>query len=122
MAKSWDLDPKTGDYIMQGGSPVETDSLRIPAYIRLKVRRAEWLYAPDDDYGSDFHLIKKRKSTDDASNLEAIGARALQPIADDGRASLITVDTIAVSRHNVGLRTEIEDAGGEVETLDLPQI
>lgn len=122
MAKSWEIDPKTGDYIMEGGSPKETDSLRIPAYIRLKTRRQQWLYAPDTQYGSDFHLVRKRRTTEDASAIESIAARALQPILDDGRADSITVDTTATSRHGVGLQASIVEADGTVENLDLPQV
>lgn len=122
MAQGWDIDPKTGDYKMTGGAPIQTDSLKIPAYYRLKIKRAGWLYAPADDYGSDFHTVKKRRTSDDASLIEAIAARALQPMVDDGRASTITIATTVVARNAVGLETEIFDARGRIETLTLPQV
>jgi phage gp46-like protein len=122
MAKSWDIDPKKRDYVLEKGAPRQTDSLTIPAYIRLKTRRLRWMYAPDNSYGSDFYTIKKRKSTDDASAIEAIAARALQPIADDGRASAIQIDTTVATRSGVGLQAKITDASGEPQTLDLPAI
>lgn len=122
MAKSWLIDPKTGDYVIEGGVPVQTDSLVVPAYFRLKTRRLRWLYAPDTTYGSDFHLVKKRRTTEDASFLESIAAQALQPILDDGRAESITVNTTATSRSGVGMQASIISDGGQEDTLDLPQV
>lgn len=116
------IDPKTGDYILSKGTPVETDSLTIPAYIRLKVKRTQWLYAPDTDYGSDLYTIKKRRTTEDASFIENIAAGALQPIANDGRASSIEVTTVQVARHGIGLQADIADARGVVERIVLPAI
>lgn len=117
--QNWDLDPKTGDYVMEGGAPKETDSLNIPAYIRLKTPRLGWLYAPDTKYGSDFQTIKKRQSVRDASHVETVAANALQPILDDGRAESILVNTEVVTRNAVGLKTEIERADGKLDTLKL---
>lgn len=122
MAQTWEQNPMTGDYVMQGGAPVETNSLRMPAYVRLKVRRSTWLYAPNTEYGSEFHTVKKRKTNDDASLIENLAARALQPILDDGRAAAIEIDTEAVSRNGVGIKSRIIVSEGESEVLLLPQI
>lgn len=122
MAQNWDRNPKTGDYIMKGGSPLQTDSLVIPAYHRLKTNRTQWLYAPNDDYGSDFYLVKKRRTNENASTIESIGARAVQAIIDDGRASQIDISTTDVARQGLQLETDITDARGKVEKLVLPQI
>lgn len=120
---SWSLDPATGDYLMNSnGTPKETDSLTIPAYIRLKARRTKWLYAPDPDWGSDFYSVQKRHQPKDGSNLEAIALRALKPLIDDGRASTITVTASVQSRYGVGLETEIIDASGSPDQLNLPAI
>lgn len=120
MAQNWDIDPKTGDYKMIGGAPVQTNSLRVPAYVRLKTPQGGWLYAPDDNYGSRFYALKKRQTVGDASGVETIAANALSPIVNDGRASSVTVEAKVVARHGIGLETEIVDAGGEVENLILP--
>lgn len=122
MAQHWNRDPKNGDYVMVGGAPQQTDSLTIPAFHRMKTKRKTWLYAPDDNYGSDFHLIDKRRTTEDASFVENIGAAALTPIVDDGRSSGIEINTIAVARHGIGLETKITDASGNVQRLVLPSI
>lgn len=122
MAQSWNLDPKTGDYVMSGGAPEQTDSLTIPAYIRMKTKRTQWLYAPNSDYGADFYLVKKRRTNENASSIENIAGRALQPLIDDGRSSNISITTTDVARHGLQLETQITDARGQVETLVLPQI
>lgn len=105
---------------MSGGSPVETDSLKIPAYFRLKVRRRTWLYAPNDRYGSDFHLIKKRPTGKDTGKIENLAANALQPIADDGRAAEMSVETKQTSRHGIGLEVKILEQNGRIDQLNIP--
>lgn len=120
--QNWNKDPKTGDYIMRGGAPEQTDSLLVPVFHRLRIVRGGWLYAPNDDYGSDFASVKKRKTSQDATLIENIAARALNPIVEDGRASSISVDTVLVTRTAVGLETKVEDATGQVEKLVLPAI
>lgn len=119
MAQNWDRNEKTGDYLMRGGSPIETDSLRIPAYNRLKVRRLGWLYAPDEQYGSDFFRLQKRQTNRDTSAVENIAGRGLQPILDDGRAQRIDVDFDAVARHGVGIKVKLVSASGKTEELNL---
>lgn len=115
MAQNWDRDPHTGDYKMEKGAPIQTNSLLIPAYHRLKVKRTQWLYAPDPGYGSDFYLVKKRANTNANTQLENIAERALQPMVDDGRANTITVTVDANTRNGAGMTTKIVDAQGEVE-------
>lgn len=122
MPQSWLIDPKTGDYVLQGGAPKETDSLEVPAYFRLKIPRKGWMYAPDDKFGSDFHTIKKRQTTKDATQIETIAGNALQPIADDGRARSIEVNAIITSRQAVGLQAKIVKANGQLEQLVLPSL
>lgn len=120
--QNWNIDPKSGDYIMKGGAPEQTDSLNIPAYIRLKTPRLGWMYAPDDKYGSDFNTLKKRQTTRDASHIETIAANALQPIADDGRAKAIDINTVVISRSGVGLETKMFKANGKMDKLILPSL
>lgn len=115
--KSWDIDPSKGDYkLNSSGNPIETDSLLVPAYIRLKAQRTRWLYAPNPDWGSDFYTVRKRHSTLDGSLCEQIGAHALKPLIDDGRASTVTLTATVQTRGGVGLETEITDSGGEAQT------
>lgn len=119
MGQNWEIDPVTKDYVMKGGAPVNTDSLTIPAYIRLSTKRTQWLYAPDTNYGSDFYLIQKRRSTTDASQFENTAARALQPMVDDGRSSGISVTTQVLTRGAVGMEVDITDARGQTEETTL---
>lgn len=119
---SWNINPTTKDFVSVNGSPVSTESLTIPAYIRLKTKRLKWLYAPDSNYGSDFYLLQKRQSTKDASNVEAVAVKALQPMIDDGRATEIEVSADIATRNAVGMTTKIVDARGEPDLLVIPSL
>lgn len=115
----WEVDPKTGDYIMVNGSPKETVSLTIPAYYRLKSRRGRWLHAPDAEYGSEFYLLKSKQANRKPAQVEDVAARAMQPIVDDGRADTIEVSTSVAGRGYIQLESKIFDATGTPETLKL---
>src|SRR5574343_1416610 len=114
---NWNIDPTTKDYVMVNGAPQNTSSLTIPAYIRLKVKRTRWMYAPDDEYGSDFYLIQKNHTTQDAGGIEATAARALKPLVDDGRSSQIDVNAALSTRNAAGLEIKILDAQGNPDNL-----
>jgi phage gp46-like protein len=118
--QSWKMDPTRGDYVLEKGSPVQTNSLVMPAYFRMKTKRQEWLYAPDALYGSDLHLIKKRTTSQDSTLVEKTAARALQPIVDDLRASEVSIDATEKTRNGVAMQVEITDAQGNVERLVIP--
>lgn len=105
---------------MEGGAPVETDSLQVPAYIRLKAKRKQWMYAPDENWGSDYYTVKKRPSTNAAQRLENIGIAALTPLTDDGRALSVEVTADAIDRSSAALTTTIVDASGQAETVTFP--
>lgn len=129
MAQHWDRDPQSGDYLLAGGKPVQTDSLRIPAYLRLKIRRfgtldnrrQGWMYAPTNKYGSSFYQIQKNRSASDQSFLEDVAAAALTPLVEDGRASEIENTVEAGQRHGVQLKTKItESATRETEIVIVP--
>lgn len=121
MAQSWYIDPVTKDYVMEGGAPKVTDSLLIPAYIRLKTKRTQWMYAPNTKYGSDIYTVRKNRTTSDASRLERLSANALSPLVDDGRAAEITVETTEVVRHGVALKATVTSAETqEPETMIIP--
>jgi phage gp46-like protein len=116
------VDPETKDYVVSAGRPVETRSLTARARIRLTARRGRWQYAPDDRWGSEFHLIKRRNTTQNPSALENTGTRALQALIDDGTAAEVTVTTQVATRTGVGVKVNIVDAQGEPQILDLPRI
>lgn len=125
MSKSWELDPSTGDYKMEKGAPVPTDSLRIPAFYRIKIPRGGWMYAPDDKFGSDYHLVKKRSGLGSEQSLINIGEKALEPLVEDGRAVEAVIERdpgIQTERNNSALKILIEDSQGNLETADLPPI
>lgn len=114
------LDPRTGDYVMDGGKPVTDDTLLTPAYIRIKAQRENWLYAPNKAYGSLYY--KSHARIRDVVVVEEIGRKALQPLVDDGRAESVTVVADAVARGAVGLKTIIVDNRGKPEILDFNPI
>lgn len=119
----WEINPNTGDYVIEDGSPKLTDALTMAAYVRLKTKRGQWLYAPDNDYGSDFYLQKKRRTNQDQTFIENVGARALAPMLNDGRAGLIDVDAVQASRHGIGLSVKILDARTQqVQEIKLPSV
>jgi phage gp46-like protein len=120
MSQTWQIDPSSGDYVMAEGSPSQTNSLQIPAYFRLKAKRKQWLYAPDDKWGSDFYTVKKRPSENGNQRLENIAIQALQPIVDDGRALQIEAEVVQNTRNGSGLNISILDAAGEVEAETFP--
>lgn len=113
--QSWNLNPATGDYVMVGGAPQETDSLQVPAYFRLKTKRTKWMYAPDDKFGSDFYLVKKRPSENADARLRSIAEVALQPIINDGRASSVVAAVTANRRGATAMDVTIVDASGQAE-------
>ncbi len=118
----WDRDPNTGDYIIEKGSPKQTESLTIPAFIRVKTPRNSWLYAPDNDWGSDFASVTKNRSTVDPGLYESLGAAALAPLIEDGRADQVSVEVSERARHGVAMNILIEQANGEVEQLVLKPV
>jgi len=120
--QNWKINPATGDYVIESGKPVETNELTIPAYIRLKVKRKGWMYAPDDNYGSDLHTLTRKQTNRTPSAIENLAARALAPIVNEQRAKSITVDFAASARHGVGLETKIINSRGQIEQLNLKAI
>jgi phage gp46-like protein len=120
--QNWNIDPNKKDYVLERGSPQQTDSLTIPAYIRLKTRRGSYMYAPDDRFGSEFHLQKKRRTSVDNSSVEDLAAAAVQPIVDDGRASEILIEAEVKNRNNVSFTTKIIDQEGSVDTLEIKSL
>jgi phage gp46-like protein len=114
MAQDWSIDPKTGDWVIEKGSPIETDSLLVPAYYDLKIQKGKWLYATAKE-GSEFHTIKKNPTVGGKKIMENIGEKALQVMLDDGRASSITVTAEAPARGVFDLTTKIVDAQGNVD-------
>ena len=120
---SWQIDPKTGDYIQANGRPVEDSSLIYPAYYRIKIPRTQWMYAPDTNYGSDLYTVKKHFTAGQVNPLANMVDVALQPMIDDGRASAVDTTYLApASLYDTQLSAVITDAQGEPQTLNLPQV
>jgi phage gp46-like protein len=122
MANGWLIDPSTGDYVLSNGRPVTDPTLNTPAYFRLKTRRTQWLYAPDDTYGSDFYLYGVRHTSTLGINLAAVGNRALKPLVDQGRATSADVEINTETRSSASLTATLVSTGGMVQTLDLDSI
>lgn len=118
---SWKIDPKNGDYVMSQGKPISTEDLGNPAYYRIKIGRKRWLYAPDDNYGSDLATLKKKTGN---AALGMVG-KALQPIVDDGRALAVDSafsDQVPAQASNAEINVTITDANGTQHNLNLPPI
>lgn len=115
--QTWNIDPKTGDYVLENGRPQETNSLKVAAYFRLKIKRKKWLYAPDDKYGADFYTIQKRPADNANQRFENTAVKALQPLVDDGRALQIEATVTQNVRSGTALETTIIDATGEVQKV-----
>jgi phage gp46-like protein len=120
---SWQVDPKTGDYLMTNGSPIDDPSLIYPAYYRIKVSRTRWMYAPNDRFGSDLYTVKKRFTVNDMNPVNNLVSRALQPIIDDKRAKSVSVEIQApFGRNDVEMAVTIVDSQGKPQTLNLPAV
>ncbi len=116
MSQNWLIDPATGDYVLSGGAPSQTDSLKVPAYFRMKAKRGTWLYAPDSKWGSDFYTLPRRPSDNGNQKIENVALSALEPILNDGRAKSIEANITENKRGATALETIIIDASGEVVT------
>lgn len=106
---------------MVQGKPVPTDDLGMPAYYRVKIARKRWMYAPDENYGSDLATLKKKTGN------AALGMihNALKPIVDDGRALAVDSafsDQVPAQASNAAINVMITDANGTQHNLNLPPI
>lgn len=117
--QTWNINPQTGDYVMERGAPEQTNSLQVAAYFRLKAKRSRWMYAPDPQWGSNLFMIKKRTTSSDNTLVENTAADALQPIVDSGRASDIEIETVDKARHGISMKVQITDAAGNVERVEF---
>ena len=116
------LDPNTGDYVIVDGRPVEDNTLSTPAYIRLKSKRTQWLFAPDQTYGSDFYLFHRRHLVQDDQAMLATAGAALQPLIDSGRAKTVNVVEDASARSNYQLTATITQANQQTTPLTFSPI
>lgn len=107
----FDRDQATGDYIEDdSGRPQMTSNLGPAVRTLLRTHRKQWLYAPDSEYGSDFHLYKKRKSVDFTDGIgESIAGKALDRLGKDGRADNIEVATSLTQRGGVAFAITLLD-------------
>ncbi len=120
--QTWEVNPTSGDYVLVNGSPKETDSLKMAAYFRMRVRRDQWLYAPNNKYGSKFHELKRNQIQNGPTFIEAVAEDALQPIVDDGRATEIEITGSFTARNNAALEVAITDSSGNIERIVFERI
>lgn len=118
MAQTWVLN-EIGDYVNDGGSPEQSNSLRTPAFIRMKTPQGAWMYAPDAAYGSKLNRLRVRQSNVDVAAVENAALEALQPMLDDGRASSVVIDFDASARSGIGVKTKIVQANGSSEDFNF---
>lgn len=112
------INPGTGDYVVTNGDTVQDFTLQFPAYLRLKVQRKKWLYAPDNNYGADFYKILKR-SSNTPKVLETVAVKALQPLIDDGRAKEITAESMPQARNICNIEVNILEANNYLQTFEF---
>lgn len=122
MAQNLQIDPSTGDYIIVNGRPVEDGTLNTPAYIRLKVKRTQWMYAPDTKFGSDFYLFQRRHLLSNDQAMLAVAQRALQPLIDDGRAAAVQVSQVDSEGSAWECQAAITQANGQTNPLTFDPI
>jgi len=113
---SWLINPRTGDYDIANGDPQRDESLQFPAYLRLRVTQGEWLYAPDDTYGSNFRNVRKR-TTNVTRILTDVCTQALNPLLEDLRANDIVVESVSSGRNSEELEITIRENNGEVSSF-----
>lgn len=116
------INPTTGDYIIEKGDTVRDESLQFAAYARLKIRRGTWLYAPDNNYGSLYSIVKKR-NPGAASLLQNITENALKPLLDDNRATDITVEkSESVGRYDSQMLIHITDKNQKLISFEYQPV
>ncbi len=112
------IDPSTGDYVIEKGDTVKDYTLKFPAYVRMKVQRKRWLYAPDDNYGADFFKVLKR-SVNTPRVLEQMTNKALQPLIDDKRAVEISSFSRPLTRNMCNIEVNILEANRTLQTFEF---
>ena len=115
------INPRTGDYVIEKGDTVQDFGLQFPAYLRLKVQKKAWMYAPDTKYGSDFSRIKKRQSNTPAI-LERIAESALAPLISDGRATRVTATSMPQAHNICNLEIEIAETKNTIQTFEFSPV
>lgn len=118
---SWLINPQTKDYVMADGAPMRDETLQFPAYVRLKVEKEAWMYAPSRDFGSSLSGTTRRQKTTPTLTRKLM-EKALEPLLLDGRAVTIDVEVKNISRYGVDTDIVIVDASGQDQTLELRQI
>lgn len=113
---SWLINPRTGDYNIENGDPQRDETLQFPAYLRLRLQRGSWLYAPDDTYGSTFSNVRKRTKNVQKLLID-VSENALQPLIDDQRAEAIQVESVGSGRNSEELEITIQENDGEVSSF-----
>lgn len=116
-------DETTGDYVIDAdGRPVLDSTLAPPTRTRILAHRGRWLHAPNSEWGSDFYRYKRKKSVDFRDGLgESIVSKALAPIAADGRADNIEVETQFTKRGGVAYAVTLLDRQKQDEyTITTP--
>jgi len=115
---SWLIDPTTGDYAISNGDPQRDESVQFAAYLRLKLKRGSWLYAPGDNYGSDFATVRKR-TANAPQLLIAVANRALAPLKEDERVATIEVESTGSARHAEELDITLQQQDGNITSFIL---
>ena len=122
MSKYININPETGDWIVEGGSFTTTDSLQPCAYNLLKCPVGQWQHAPYPNFGSRLNEIKKNLSTQYPSPVENSAAAALKPLINSKRAKRIDVTAERMTRFSVYFSTKIYQSNNKIEEFQLPGI
>lgn len=112
------INPGTGDYVIEKGDTVQDFSLQFAAYVRMKVKKKKWLYAPDNNYGSDIYKVLKR-GNNTPRLLETLSFKALEPLILDGRAKEVTAFSKPLSRNNCNIEINILEVNNSIQTFEF---
>ncbi|MDY4388558.1 phage GP46 family protein [Pectobacterium aroidearum] len=108
------LNPTTGDY-----TGTTTTTLANAVYLRLMTPLGS--YWADPALGSRLHLLAREKDVARVHKLaQQYAAAALQPIVDDGRASVIAVSVSAGEPGWVVLLVDVTTAAQQTQTFRHP--
>ena len=121
LSEQIDRDPSNGDYVVVNGSPVRTNSPTVPAFIRTKVPRAAWLYAPNNKYGSNVAKITRftGKRNGAATAIESAVAQSIEPMVELGEIQDSSVTAIDANRNGVQVKIVLLDINGQEQELIL---
>ena len=93
------IDTISKDYINLNGQIANTNSLQCRIYQLLETKRSQWLYAPDQSYGSELKTLLGKRGRVNKTQLTQMILSALEPLTINGDLVItnISIPTITVA-------------------------